>query len=86
MVFIAFCAASSAGYLINDLRDAELDRKHPIKQHRPIASGALRAGTAQVAATVLAIAALLLGALIGPEVVGIVVLYGTLTIGYTNPG
>lgn len=37
--FLAFGAASSACYAINDLRDAELDRQHPRKQHRPIASG-----------------------------------------------
>ena len=35
------CAASSSGYLFNDLRDVENDRLHPDKKHRPIASGAL---------------------------------------------
>ena len=39
--FVAFCAISSAGYLLNDLRDVELDRAHPTKRFRPIASGEL---------------------------------------------
>jgi 4-hydroxybenzoate polyprenyltransferase len=39
--FLAFCALSSAVYLMNDLVDAEADRRHPVKQFRPIASGAL---------------------------------------------
>jgi decaprenyl-phosphate phosphoribosyltransferase len=39
--FAAFCLASSATYVFNDIRDAELDRIHPRKQHRPIASGAI---------------------------------------------
>ena len=39
--FVAFCAISSAGYLLNDLRDREHDRRHPEKRHRPIASGEL---------------------------------------------
>ena len=41
LVFVAFCAISSAGYLVNDLRDVAHDRRHPEKRHRPIASGAL---------------------------------------------
>src|ERR671934_3087524 len=38
LTFAAFCAISSAGYLANDLRDAPLDRRHPEKRHRPLAS------------------------------------------------
>lgn len=39
--FITFCFLSSASYLFNDLVDAPLDKMHPIKKHRPIASGNL---------------------------------------------
>jgi decaprenyl-phosphate phosphoribosyltransferase len=35
---LAFCALSSGAYLINDLRDAPEDRRHPIKRRRPIAA------------------------------------------------
>src|ERR671910_412291 len=57
LVFVAFCAISSAGYLVNDLRDAPLDRRHPEKRNRPIASGELAVPLARVAAVVLAVAA-----------------------------
>jgi decaprenyl-phosphate phosphoribosyltransferase len=37
----AFIAASCAVYFINDVADAERDRRHPYKRHRAVASGAL---------------------------------------------
>ena len=46
LTFTAFCAISSAGYLVNDLNDIEFDRKHPKKRFRPIAAGELAAGSA----------------------------------------
>ncbi len=39
--FIAFCLAASSIYVVNDIADREFDRIHPLKQHRPIASGAV---------------------------------------------
>jgi len=35
----AFCFASSATYLLNDVLDRKADRNHPSKRHRPIAAG-----------------------------------------------
>ena len=53
ITFIAFCGISSAGYLFNDLRDREHDRRHPDKRNRPIASGAVSPSTAAVLGVVL---------------------------------
>ncbi|MEV6650451.1 decaprenyl-phosphate phosphoribosyltransferase [Streptomyces sp. NPDC051219] len=39
LVFLLFTAAASAVYLVNDARDAEADRAHPVKRHRPVAAG-----------------------------------------------
>lgn len=56
--FITFDLASSATYIFNDILDARLDRLHPIKKHRPIASGRLPVGIALVEAFLLAVFAL----------------------------
>ncbi len=65
-VFGAYCAASSAAYLLNDVRDAEHDRLHPVKRLRPVASGELGARPALVLAAVLAAAAFGVAAALGP--------------------
>src|SRR5215210_5961981 len=52
--FVAYCLASSAAYIYNDVRDAEHDRRHPLKRHRPIASGAVRPARALKVAAILA--------------------------------
>ncbi|MDX6652308.1 MAG: hypothetical protein QOJ38_1089 [Solirubrobacterales bacterium] len=83
VVFVAFCAISSAGYLLNDLRDAELDRRHPTKRHRPIAAGEMAPAAAIVLGVVLAAAAIAAGLLIKPEVGALVAGYGALTAAYT---
>ena len=47
-----FCMLSSAGYLVNDLRDVEADRTHPKKKHRPIAAGDVSATVAWITVAV----------------------------------
>ncbi|MHC4742549.1 MAG: decaprenyl-phosphate phosphoribosyltransferase [Planctomycetota bacterium] len=46
--FICFCLASSAIYIFNDITDRNVDRMHPQKRHRPIASGAVTVQSAAI--------------------------------------
>jgi 4-hydroxybenzoate polyprenyltransferase len=56
--FVIFCALSGVVYLLNDVADRDGDRVHPLKRHRPIASGALPASTAVAAAAAIGLLAL----------------------------
>ncbi len=63
--FFAYCAASSAAYLVNDLRDVAHDRAHPVKRDRPVARGELPTDRALVLAAVLATVAAGVAAALG---------------------
>ncbi len=52
-IFVAFCLMSSAIYAINDLKDRDEDRQHPVKKSRPIARGDLNSVQAVGTAVVL---------------------------------
>jgi 4-hydroxybenzoate polyprenyltransferase len=56
--FCVFCAIASAIYIVNDVADSEQDSRHPLKRHRPLASGALQRGNALGAALALGVAGL----------------------------
>jgi 4-hydroxybenzoate polyprenyltransferase len=81
--FLAFCALASAVYLMNDVRDRDKDRLHPIKKNRPIAAGKLSPSTALTAALVLALLALGLGAWLGLKFLVYLLTYLVLNVGYT---
>jgi decaprenyl-phosphate phosphoribosyltransferase len=62
---VAFGCASAAVYLVNDVVDAERDRRHPVKRHRPVASGALPGSHAVALAVLAACCAIAIGVGIG---------------------
>jgi decaprenyl-phosphate phosphoribosyltransferase len=52
VALVAFTLVASAVYLVNDVADAAHDRAHPVKRHRPVASGRLPVRWALAAAVV----------------------------------
>jgi 4-hydroxybenzoate polyprenyltransferase len=65
VAFAAYCGASSAAYLVNDVRDAAHDRLHPLKRLRPVARGELSRRAALLLAGALVVLAAALVAPLG---------------------
>ena len=81
--FVAFCAAASGIYLINDLLDLETDRNHPRKRNRPFASGELPLHFG-LAGPVLAATALAIGFAVSPGIAIAVSVYILLSLVYSK--
>jgi 4-hydroxybenzoate polyprenyltransferase len=81
--FAAYCAASSAAYLVNDVRDAPHDRAHPVKRMRPIARGEVSPRLAYGLAAALLVIAFVLVAPLGLVSVAFLAGFLALQAGYT---
>jgi 4-hydroxybenzoate polyprenyltransferase len=81
--FAAYCAASSAAYLVNDLRDAPHDRLHPLKRLRPIARGELSSRAALLLAGALTLLAVGLLAPLGLASLGFLAAFLALQAAYS---
>lgn len=84
--FVALGLLASATYLINDWKDAPEDRLHWKKKDRPQANGTLTPGVVLPVAAVLAVAALVLGAMLGAGVLVLLVGYAVATLSYSFGG
>jgi 4-hydroxybenzoate polyprenyltransferase len=58
IAFLAFSLNASSIYIINDYKDIEHDKLHPVKRERPLASGAISRTTAIILFLVLAVTSL----------------------------
>lgn len=78
-----FCLLSSTIYIVNDIADADADRKHPSKANRPIASGRIKVSTAATLAVILGIVSLFLSFLLNQDFFYIALGYVVLSISYS---
>ncbi|HEY8240228.1 MAG TPA: decaprenyl-phosphate phosphoribosyltransferase [Kiritimatiellia bacterium] len=80
---VVFCVVSSAVYLMNDIRDVELDRLHPTKRLRPIAAGQVSIGAARAMAIALMAAGFAAAWRIGTPFLCVIAGYVLLQVCYT---
>jgi 4-hydroxybenzoate polyprenyltransferase len=81
--FFVFCLLAGAVYAMNDLADIEADRKHPVKKHRPIASGRVQPRVAQVLAAVLVVGSLFWAYTLRPAFALIACIYFAQNVAYS---
>ena len=82
--FGIFCMAASSTYLLNDSVDADSDRLHPVKRHRPVASGEVPVRLAVGLGLILGVGSVgLAWALAGWKLALVVGLYAVISVAYT---
>jgi 4-hydroxybenzoate polyprenyltransferase/phosphoserine phosphatase len=81
LLFLSFCCAASAIYIVNDLIDLNADRSHPRKRSRPFASGQVSVRAGLLASALLGVLATVIAIPLGaaPLVLG----YAALSASYS---
>ena len=84
VVMASFMLISSAVYMMNDLCDADMDRRHPQKKHRPLAAKIISPAIVLLAMMCLLIAGFSLAAhFVGRSFVLLLLLYLAINISYS---
>lgn len=81
--FLAFCAAASAIYILNDIIDLPLDRQHATKRNRPFANGTLSIPFGLTVSAGLMLLALAICFLLPPIFALVIGLYAVTTTAYS---
>ena len=80
---VAFSAAASSIYIVNDLLDLEADRLHPTKRNRPFASGDVPIVVGMAAFLSLALVAIGIAAALNWAFLGVILLYMATSLAYS---
>jgi len=80
---VAFSAAASSIYIVNDLLDLEADRLHPTKCRRPFAIGKVPIRIGMIACAALAVLALVIGAALGAAFLAVILVYMIASLAYS---
>lgn len=82
--FGIFCLAASGTYFLNDAIDVEVDRSHPTKRNRPVASGAVPVPLAITVGLLLLVVAIVLAVLAcGWHLAIVMAAYAAINVAYS---
>lgn len=80
---LAFCFASSAIYVTNDILDRDKDRRHPRKKKRPVAAGKISPELAGMESVICGILAMVVAVFASQLVIGVIITYLLLQLMYS---
>jgi decaprenyl-phosphate phosphoribosyltransferase len=80
--FLIFCAVSSGIYALNDLCDRHVDRLHPRKKNRPLASGLISPKEAAITSILLITSGVAAAVVLSPRVALVIAAYAVINIAY----
>jgi len=83
IAFVAYCCMASAVYILNDYKDREADREHPVKRLRPLAAGTIKTSTAFILMGSLVVLGFLLSILLGKSVFYLLTAYVFINVLYS---
>jgi decaprenyl-phosphate phosphoribosyltransferase len=83
IAFLVFSFAAGSVYIFNDYRDRAEDREHPVKKHRPLASGEVSEVSALYLAGLLLITGLVLMLVLDVKLFPIIGIYILLNVFYS---
>jgi len=83
IAFIVFCILSGSLYILNDLKDLEEDKLHPLKSKRPLASGKLKKFHAILAFIILSSLGFILAISLNKNFFIIALIYFLLQVAYS---
>ncbi len=83
LAFISFSTAASAIYIINDFFDLALDRRHPTKRNRPLASGLVSVPFGMAAIAILLPVSFAVALALPIEFLGVLAVYLIATTAYS---
>ena len=80
---LAFCLTASGVYYLNDVKDVEADRQHPVKRSRPVAAGTVGVRLATGVGLGLFVAGGLVAALVSLQLLLVLAVYVAITTSYS---
>ena len=83
VAFIAFSISASSIYILNDYLDIKEDSLHPIKKHRPLASGNISKKNAILLMSILFVIGISMMAILSKQAFVVLVTYIVLNIAYS---
>jgi decaprenyl-phosphate phosphoribosyltransferase len=83
IAFFAFGFGASSIYILNDIRDIDVDRAHPRKATRPLAAGEVSLKSGYLIMGILAIVAIIIGYFISTQFIMVLSIYLILNVVYS---